>query len=434
MGGSGMAEGGAGAGNRRDIAFWCLYDWGNSAVPALITSFVFAPYFLAQVAPNAVEGQAAWGFAIAMSAVATSILSLLLGAFADRSGRRRIWLGLCSLVAVVAAFALWWAVPGSGGMTLALIALAVTNTGFELGYVFYNALLTVVARPESLGRVSGMGWAAGYLGSLGSLLLFYAVFVAPAVPPFGLDPAAQEHIRIVGPFAAAWFLIFALPLVLAGPRETPARDSAGTIIREGLADVLDTLKALPRMPSVAWFLVAHMAFIDGVNTLFYLGPLVASGVFGFTESESLLFGVTIYVAGGAGAVLFGWIDDRIGPRRVILITIVALTVVASVTAIIDDKPTFWVLAALLGAFFGPIQASSRSLMARLAPPGMEAKLFALYALAGRATSFLGPALVAWITLETQSQRSGMIVVAVLLVIGFVLMFPVREPPAAPRAR
>lgn len=422
-----MAKGEPAPGRPRDVAFWCLFDWGSSAFPALITSFVFAPYFLSSVAPDEITGQAAWGTAIAVSSVVTAVFSLLLGAVADRSGRQRLWLGLCSFLAILATAGLWTAAPGGEAMLTVLVLLVIANTGFELGYIFYNAMLTVVARPGATGRVSGLGWACGYLGSLGSLLVFYALFVAPEAKPFGLDPAAKEHLRAVGPFAALWFLAFAAPLVLFGPRERRTAAPFLATLRAGLADVWATLRALPGMRPVALFLLAHMAFIDGVNTLFYLGPLVAAGVFGFTETESLLFGVTIYVAGGVGAFLFGFLDDRIGPKPVVVLSLVCLVLIASVTAVVEEKWTFWALAALLGVFFGPVQASSRTLMARLAPAGMETKLFALYSLAGRATSFLGPALVAWITIETQSQRSGMVVVAGLLLLGLLVLLTVREP-------
>jgi MFS transporter, UMF1 family len=290
-----------------------------------------------------------------------------------------------------------------------------------------------VAPPEATGRVSGLGWGAGYFGSLASLAVVWAVLVAPDPPLFALDIGGAEHIRMAAPVAALWFLVFAAPLVLFGPRERPSREPAGRIVAEGFRDLWQTLKRLPSMPSVAWFLVAHMLFIDGVNTLFVFGPLVAKGAFGFSESEMLLFGVTLAASAGLGAIGFGWLEDRVGAKPVIAGSIAALAGMTIAIAFIEAKLVFWATAAFLSIFFGPVQASSRSLMSRLSPPAMRAKLFGLYALAGRATGPLGAALVGWATLATGSQKAGIAVVAVSLLAGLALLLPVRDPARRARA-
>jgi UMF1 family MFS transporter len=416
--------------SRRYVVYWCLYDWANSAFPAVILSFVFAPYFLTEVAADPIHGQAQWGFAISTSAIAIAVLSPVFGAFADRSGRRRLWLGSCSLVSILATFAMWWIVPGAESVLPALMLLVIANAAFELGYVFYNAMLSVVAPAGATGRISGFGWGAGYFGSLASLGLVYLLVFVPDSPLFGLDPAQAEPIRLAAPITAGWFLVFALPLVLFGPKETPAGESVRGIVVNGFRDLWHTLRQLPRMPAVAWYLAAHLFYIDGVNTLFVFGPLVAKGAFGLSDTEMLLFGVTIYVAGGVGAIVFGWLDDRVGAKRVVAVSIVALAAISISISFLESKTAFWIAAAFMGVFFGPVQASSRSLMARLAPEAMRTKLFGLYALAGRATGPLGAALVGWVTLATSSQKTGIAVVAVSLLLGLVLLIPVREAPAA----
>jgi UMF1 family MFS transporter len=416
---------------RRQIVYWCLYDWANSAFAAIVLSFVFAPYFLEQVAADPVRGQAQWGFAISGSAAAVALLSPILGAFADRSGRRRLWLGGCSLVAILATFGLWWVAPGTQSLVAALLLLAVGNAAFEIGYVFYNALLPAVAPPGKTGRVSGFGWGAGYFGSLASLGVVYALLIAPDPPLFGLDQAMAEPLRLAAPVAALWFLVFAAPILLFGPHEAPTREPARRIVAEGLRDLWATLKALPRMPSIAWFLAAHMFYIDAVNTLFVFGPLVAKGAFGFTDAEMLGFGVTVMAAAGVGAIGFGSVEDRVGAKPVIVLSIVVLAGLSISIAFLQSKSAMWGLSLVLALFFGPVQASSRSLMARLAPAEMQTKLFGLYALAGRATGPLGAALVGWATLATGSQKAGIAVVAVAFALGLALMIPVREAPAVP---
>ena len=417
------------SGARRQIVFWCLYDWANSAFAAVILSFVFAPYFLERVAANPVSGQANWGYAISASAALIALLSPILGAFADRSGRRRLWLGACSIVAIVATFAMWWVYPGPQSLMLALLLLLVANSAFELGYVFYNAMLGDVATPESMGRISGFGWGAGYFGSLASLGLVYALLFMPDPPLFGLDPAVAEPVRMAAPITAIWFLVFAIPLIVFGPRERGSAESARDIAAHGLNDLWQTLWSLPRMRSVAWFLLAHMFFIDGVNALFVFGPLVAKGAFGFTDGQMLLLGVTIYVVAGLGAITFGWVDDRIGSKRVVALSIVALAAISVSIAFIDTLTGFWIAAGCLAVFFGPIQASSRTLMSRLAPDELRNQLFGLYALAGRATGWLGPLIVGLVTKLTGSQKAGIAIIAAELLLGLALLLLVREPSA-----
>jgi UMF1 family MFS transporter len=418
----------------RHIILWCMYDWGNSAFPAVILSFVFAPYFLRHVATDAVTGEAQWGFAISASAIAIALLSPVLGAFADRSGRRRPWLGVASAIAILSTFAMWRVLPSPDYILQALILLAIANAAFELAYVFYNAMLPDVAPEEALGRVSGFGWGAGYLGSLAALGMVLVLFVNPDPPLFALSRDDMEHMRATPVFAAVWFLLFAAPIVLFGPRERGRREQASMLVRQGLGDLWATVKSLRTTPSIAWFLVAHMLFIDGVNTLFVFGPLIAVGLFGFDETEILLFGVTIYLAAGIGAFALGWLDDKIGSKRVLIGSITAMVALSILLMTVEQKQSFWVCAGALGIFFGPVQSSSRSLMVRLSPEDRRAKLFGIYALAGRATAPLGPAAVSWAILETGNQRAGIVVVAGLLAAGALLLLPVKEArrlPATP---
>lgn len=422
-----MSEGAGSGANLRHVAFWCLYDWGNSAFPAVILSFVFAPYFLNHVAGDAVMGEAHWGFAISASAIAIAALSPILGAFADRSGRRRPWLGLASGLAIAATAAMWTVMPVQDHIFRALILLAIANAAFELSYVFYNAILPDVASEKSLGRISGFGWGAGYLGSLTALGAVLLLFIWPEPPILGLDSQAMEPLRATAVFTALWFFVFAVPIVLFGPPEHATREPAGKLIRLGLADLWQTIRGLRQTPSVAWFLLSHMIYIDGVNTLFIFGPLIAVGVFGFDESEILLFGVTVYLAAGTGAIVLGWIDDRIGAKRVVLLSLAAIIGLAVVLTNLESKEAFWIAAGILALFFGPVQSSSRTLMTRLSPPQQRTKLFGLYALAGRAIAPFGPAAVSWVILATGNQRAGILVVAAFLSAGAFLLLLVREP-------
>jgi len=412
---------------RRPVAAWCLYDWGNSAIPTIILTFVFAPYFTQAVAADPITGSAQWGQTLTLSALLVALLSPVLGAFSDKGGRRKPWLGLFTALACIAVGFLWFVRPETSDVLLALALLVFANLGFELAIVFYNSMLPAIVPRRLLGRVSGWGWGIGYAGGLACLAIALVGIVQPETPPFGLDKAAAEHVRAVAPLAAIWFAIFALPLFFFTPDEPRTGLPFGRILREGIAEVLGTLRTVRRYPPVAWYLLAHMIYIDGINTLFLFGGIYAAETFQMDIIEVLKFGIALNVTAGLGAAAFAWIDDWIGARRVITIALIALTLISTAILFTESKDVFWGLGLLLGAFFGPVQAASRSLMARLAPEGMHSQMFGLYSLTGKATAFLGPALFSLAVLLTESQRAGMATILPFFLVGLLLLQKVREP-------
>ena len=412
------------------IAAWCMYDWANSGYAAIVLSFVFAPYFLEHVARDDVRGTVLWSWAITASAIAIGLLSPIVGAFCDKGGQRRLWLFMFSALAIVATAAMWGVAPDPAFTVMALVLLAVSNTGFELAYVFYNAMLPEVAAPRQLGRISGWAWGLGYIGALAAMGLAYTFLVSPDPPLFGLDPEMQEGIRATAPFAALWFLVFAMPLILYGPPDPPTGLGAKRVIRDGLRELCGTIKGLPRTPPIAWYLGAHMIYIDGINTLIVFGPLYAAGSFDFSANEVLLYGITFFIAAGIGSFVLGWFDDRFGSKPVVSVSLISVLIVIVTTVFVRDAAAFWGLSMVIAFFLGPVQASSRSLMARLAPEDTRTQLFGLYALAGRATGPLGPALLGWIVATTGNQRAGVAVIGTQMLVGTLMLAMVREPRSA----
>ena len=415
-------------GGRRAIAGWAFYDWASSAFPTVIVTFVFAAYFTQAVAENPEVGTAQWGAAMSLSVLLVAVLSPLLGAIADRGGRRKPWILACTLVSAAASAGLWVVAPGAAHLMTALVLVAVANAAFEFGQVFYNAMLPEVASPERIGRVSGWAWSLGYAGGLACLALTLVAFVQPEPALFGRDREAAEHVRITGPRGAVWFLAF--PVRLSG--DPPDRPSRGLGPRRaaaaGLRQLIETLRRLPRYRNIARFLIARMLYTDGLNTLFTFGGIYAAGTFGMSVEEILIFGIILNVAAGLGALGFAWVDDWIGPKRTVIIAVSALTLFSGAILLIEDKLLFYVLGCLIGSMLGPAQAASRSLMARLAPAELRTEMFGLYALAGKATAFMGPALVGWVTLWAHSQRVGMATILLFFVAGLILLIPVREHP------
>jgi MFS transporter, UMF1 family len=405
---------------------WCAYDWANSGFPTVIMTFVFSAYFTQAVAASPTEGTAQWGTALSISGILIALISPVFGAIADNTGRRKPWTAVFSLVCVAGTALLWYTEPDPSYALYGLVVLSVANLGFEVGTVFYNAMLPDLVRPERLGRISGWAWGLGYAGGLVCLVLCLLLFVQPEQPALGLDKAAAEHVRIVGPFVAIWFLVFSLPFFLLTPDRPPTGLSAGAAVRMGLRQLSHTLANLRAHRNIARFIVARLFYTDGLNTLFAFGGIYAAGTFGMTQSDIILFGITLNVTAGLGAFAFGWLDDRIGSKRTVMISLVAMMALAVPILLVESEGLFWGLALALGLFMGPVQSASRTLMARLAPPELQTEMFGLFALSGKITAFLGPALVGWATFAFDSQRVGMSAVLLLLALGAAIMWGVRD--------
>ncbi len=432
---------------QRRIRAWFLFDWANQPYNTLLLTFLFAPYFASAVAPDPVTGQAMWGWMLAITGLCIALSAPVMGAIADSAGRWRPWLGLWSVLYVAGATGLWWAAPGMEAPWLILIAFAIGMVGLEFGIVFVNALLPGLAPREALGRISGTGWAIGYVGGVVSLaitLLFLAEgddgrTLIGLAPPFGLDPEAREGTRAVGPFSALWYVIFALPLFLAIP-EHPARPRRQGAVRKGLAELWTTLRSLPRHPSLLAYLGSSMFYRDALNGIFAFGGIYAAGVLGWSIVQIGIFGIVAALVGAVGCWLGGRADSAFGPRPVIAVCILVLIGVCLVVLGTDRGMVLWVplaegsaapdiafylCGAAIGAAGGTLQAASRTMMVRQGNPARMTEAFGLYALSGKVTSFLAPGLVALATQLTGDQRLGVAPLIVLFLIGLGLLYLVR---------
>jgi UMF1 family MFS transporter len=230
--------------------------------------------------------------------------------------------------------------------------------------------------------------------------------------------------------AAAWFAVFSLPLFILTPDQPATRLSPAAAVRAGFATLAETIRQVRAYRTVIVFLIAMMFCTNALTTLFSFGGIYAASLFGMDFDELLLFGIAMNVTAGLGAAAFAWIDDWIGPKRTILIAVLSLTAFGAGILLVDSKPWFWALALPLGLFVGPAQAAGRSFMAHLAPAHLRTEMFGLYALSGKATTFLGPAVLAWITDITDSQRAGMAAILVFFALGAALLLPVPDARAA----
>jgi UMF1 family MFS transporter len=442
---------------RSAIAGWVLFDWAAQPYFTLINTFVYAPFFASAIAANPVDGQAMWGFATSAAGIAIALLSPVLGAIADASGRRKPWIAAFGLLLVVGAALLWFGRPGAPEtIAIVLVAFVLATIGAEFATVFNNSMMPTLVPAERIGRLSGLGWAVGYLGGMMSLIFMLGFLVASPEtgrtlvglePLFGLDAAQREGDRAAGPLTALWFIVFTIPLFLFTP-DVPARMSIGQAVRSGFASLRGTVKEVRRHGNVLTFLVANMIYMDGLVALFALGGIYAAGVFGWTTIEIGLFGILLTITGTAGALLGGRLDDTLGSKTVILGSIGFLTFAVVTILLIGPGHVFFVfktalpapgdglfatapeqvylvLGGLIGAAAGPLQAASRSLLVRLAPRDQIGQFFGLFALSGKVTAFIGPFLASVVTLALNDQRAGLGMLAIMFLIGATVLSFVR---------
>ena len=396
---------------------WAMYDWANQAYGALIQTFVFSIYFTQLVADNPTVGTAQWGTMLGMSGIVVALSAPVLGAIADQSGRRKPWIIGFTLLCVVATALLWFVQPSADYVLLALVLVGLATIGSEIGLVFYNSLLPQLVPADRIGRWSGWSWSLGYAGGIASLGTALVLFIWPQAA----EARAGEHVRATVLFVAGWYLVFSLPLFLLTPDGARSAIPLAQMLRDGARQLSRTLREVRKYGPIARFLVAHMLYIDGLGTLFAFGGIYAAGTFGMTGEMVLIFGIALNVTAGLGAFAFAWVDDRIGSKPTILISLSGLIVTGALILLIDSIVLFWALSLALGVFIGPAQSAGRSLMARMAPRELQSQMFGLFALSGKATAFVGPLLVGWITYWAGSQRVGMATIVVFFVLGLLVM-------------
>jgi len=415
---------------RKEIWSWCFYDFGNSAFTTLVITFIYSTYFTKAIAENEIDGTYLWSQAIAITAVIVSLLSPILGAIADKGGYRKFFLTLTTYMSIGATALLFF--PIKGQILFALILVVIANVNFELGGVFYNAYLPEIVSRKKIGRISGIGWGAGYLGGLLAMLVAMIGFVSADDPWFGLKIETGEHIRATNILVAAWFFIFTLPAILyLKEKKVESANRIGIVVLNSIQALKKTFQEIKIYKNTVRFLISRLIYNDGLVTIFAFGAIYASGTFGFTFNEIMIFGIVLNIAAGSGAFLMGYIDDVIGGKLTIQISLIGLMIAVLLAVFANSKLLFWVSGIIVGLFAGPNQSASRSLMGRLTPPDKINEFYGFFAFSGKLTSFLGPMLLGIFTKYFSSQRYGVAVVFIFFFVGFLLMRNVNEPDADP---
>src|SRR5687768_2919190 len=417
---------------RRVVLAWGLWDWGSSAYSAVITSFVFGPYVVRGVVGDAQPGGLSANTWLGISSAAAGLLIALIapitGQRADAGGHRKRSLAIWSALVIAVMFGMYTVQSEPSYLWIALVLLAAGAVFQEFAVVSYNAMLPQVSTPETIGRVSGFGWSMGYIGGIFLLLICYVGFIAPDVGWFGVTSAGGLNIRAVAVLSAVWFAVFAIPVLLAVPEKPPGPKRRRVSFFASYPLLINDVKALFRRDrNAVYFLIASALYRDGLSAIFSFGAILAVSVYGLGQSSVLIFGIAANLVAAVGALGMGAVEDRIGPKRVIMISLIGLITTAMILLFSHGTTMFWIFGLLLTLWVGPAQASSRSFMARIAPVGREGQMFGLYATTGRAASFLAPGLFALFS-GLFSDRIGIVGIALVLLAGALLLARVKSPP------
>lgn len=431
---------------RPQVLAWASWDWGSAAFNAIMTTFVFTVYLTSEAFGGEDRASAVLGAALAIAGLAIAVLAPVTGQRSDAGGRRKLWLGVNTAVVAALTGACFFVYPRPELLVLGAALIAAGHVFSEFAGVNYNAMLEQIATPKTIGKVSGFGWAAGYLGGIVALLLVLVLFVQPAVEWFGASTEENLNIRLVAVFSMLWIVVFSVPVLFAVP-EVPRRPAARLGFAASYGLLWRRIKAIwATSPHTIYFLLASAVFRDGLAAVFTFGGVIAAGTFGFPLSQVIFFAIFGNVVAAGGAILGGVLDDRIGPKRVIVGSLVGLLIASGAILALGNGTysiggmqwtgahTFWVFGLFLTLFVGPAQASARAYLARLAPDGEAGELFGLYATTGRAVSFLAPslfslsiAMAAPLVAEGEAQRWGILGIMAVLLAGLLVLLPVRPP-------
>ena len=456
-----MAELGRPGVPRRGIFGWMMFDWAAQPFFTVVTTFIFGPYFVAHFVGDPVRGQSLWAYGAAAAGLIIAVLSPVLGSIADQTGPRKPWIGFFGIIQIIGSAMLWYAIPGSNAY-IPLIFFILATVSAEFSIVFNDSMMPRLISKERMGWVSNIAWALGYLGGMISLIFVLACMAGDSVtgttiigmsPIFGLDPANFEGDRATGVLAAIWYLIFVTPMFMFTPDTSDdGRKPLGQAVHLGLAELKETLKEVRTRPGLVRFLVARMIYQDGVNGLILLGGAFAATMFGWKIIEIGVFGIILNIAAIIGNLTASVIDTKLGSKFVV--TLALLLLITATFGIVGTgidytlfgmltfdavgsgglfdtgaEKAYIVYGLLIGLALGPVQASSRSYMARSVSTKEAGRYFGLYALCGRATSFLAPFTVATVTALSGSTRLGMATLMIFFVVGLFILRTTPYPAA-----
>jgi len=433
--------------NSGEVLAWSMYDFANQPFTNLVLTFIYGTFFTTVIASNEIVGTQQWSHAISITAIVVALLSPFMGALADKGGYRKMFMFFFTWLTIIATTVLYFVLPGQ--VIRALFWFVLANIGFEMGSVFCNAYLPDISHSKNIGRISGYGWSLGYVGGLLSLALAMFFLVQTDTPIFGFlkgEAGAYQNIRATNLLVAVWFAVFSIPTFLFVKDKKPDTKAFLKNAKHTLKGFRSTANELRNYPQIIRFLLARLVYNDGLVTVFAFGGIYAAGSLNFTFDEIMVLGIVLNITAGLGAFLMGYLDDKVGGKKTLKVTLLGLMLAmalavfapeirpflqyvfggSSVPDWVSAKNIFWIAAVLIGAFSGPNQASSRSLMGRFTPEAKKNEFFGFFAFSGKATAFVGPFLLGALTVAFDSQRAGISIVFFFFLFGYFLLGRVDE--------
>ena len=436
---------------------WTMFDFANQPFYTLIMTFVFSVYFT-DVFITGDDGAQKLTLTQTISGLAIAILSPILGSITDIKGNRKLLMGITSILFVIGMALLWYSPPGApDGIWIVMFGLILASAMVGFSEVFNNSVLATIETPENSGWLSGMGYGLGYISGLVALILFLIIFVWPGGETdslFGLNTSEYEHIRIVGPLCAIWYAFFIIPLFLFTPDLKKKQISTYDSIKVGLTNFINTFREVRKYKNIFTFLITRMFYQDALNALFVVGGVYASMVVGMTLTQVLILGIILNILSGPSSIYGGYLNDLIGSKNVINLSLWGLLVSGILGLSIDKDTIFYFFSVSeysasvenftlgifnsisqityicvvigISIFYGPAQTASRALMLKLAPQDKMTEFFGLYAFAGKSTAWLVPGLMSLILAFTGSLQYAMISIVLFNLIGIVGMYFVNE--------
>jgi UMF1 family MFS transporter len=395
--------------NKKNVFIWTLFDFGNSSYAVIIVAFVFAVYFKKTVAGGEGIADFYWALAINISMIISAVLNPVCGAISDLTFSKKKFLLAFTLLCVVSTALMYF--TGEGTVLYALLLFILSNIGFQTGLTFYDAFMSDVAEPEDYNRVSSLGYAVGYVGSLVSVLLVFPL---------------KDNPNLLFVVCALFFLLFSLPFFFFLKEKRSETKRVKNLFAYGFSKVGNTLRHINEYSVLRNFLLAFFFYIDAVNTIIFFAGNYASTTLNFDVTELAIFFLIVQFTAMLGSLIFSYVGDKLGILRSIFVNIVMWIILTLAVFFTEDKTSFYVIGGFAGTFLGSIQSLSRTLMTTLTPLEFKAEFFGFYALLDKTSTLLGPLTFGFVSWVSGSQKLAVLSLGLFFIVGMLLLSKVKE--------
>lgn len=406
----------------REVWSWAAFDFANSGYTTVVLTAVFNAYFVGVICGEASWATLLWTSIIAASNILAIVCMPLIGAATDLKANKKFWTVLMSLLCIVGTVGL--AFTGSGTVWLAVIMVIISNFAYNIGETLNSAFLPEIADDKSIGKVSGWGWSFGYCGGLLTLGLSLAVVLFMQSKGAG----AEDYVPYTMLITAFVFFVAALPLALWLKERAQPRTQAAfwTLVKQSQASLIETFKSLPRHKNFAWLVASGLSFQGGIAVVVTLAAVYADQAMGFTPDETILLVLLVNITAAIGAFAFGYVEDRIGHKNALIVTLFIWIAMVGVAYFAQTKPVFWIAANLAGIAMGSSQSAGRALVGVLAPAEDRAAFYSFWNMALLVANIIGPMTYGYITwLTDNDQRLALLCTGLFFVVGLILLLPMQ---------